>query len=67
MYAEIVSFYQNKIPIPTPLLERAVRLILLENAFQFPVMEKNYLQTHNTAMGSKMAVFLCQRFTHGES
>ena len=30
-----VSFYQNKIPIPTPLLERALTLILQENSFQF--------------------------------
>jgi len=29
------SFYQNKIPFPTPPLERALRLILQENSFQF--------------------------------
>ena len=48
------SFYQNKSPIPTPLLEQALRLILQENSFEFN--GKNYLQTHGTAMGTKMAV-----------
>ena len=43
------SFYQNKSPIPTPLLEQALRLILLENSFEFN--RKNYLQTHGAAMG----------------
>ena len=55
-----VSFYQNKIPIPTPLLERALRLILQENSFQFN--GKNYLQTHGTAMGTKMAVAFANIF-----
>ena len=44
----------NKPPIPTQLLEQALRLILQENPFQF--YGRNYLQTHGTAMGRKMAV-----------
>ena len=55
-----VSFYQNKISIPTPLLERALRLILQENSFQFN--GKNYLQTHGTAMDTKMAVAFANIF-----
>ena len=55
-----VSFYQSKIPIPTALLERAIRLILQENSFQFN--SKNYLQTNVTAMGIKMAVAFANIF-----
>ena len=47
-------FYGNEPPTPTQLLKRALRLILQENSFQFN--GKNYLQTHGTAMGTKMAV-----------
>ena len=47
-------FYRNEPPIPTQLLKRALRLILQENSFQFN--GKDYLQTHGTAMGTKMAV-----------
>ncbi|CAH3168880.1 unnamed protein product [Porites lobata] len=58
-------FYRNEPPIPTQLLKRALRLIpwgyshtlpitYTENSFQFN--GKNYLQTHGTAMGTKMAV-----------
>jgi len=47
-----VSFYLNKIPISTPLLEGALRIILQENYFQFS--GKNYPQAHGTAMGTKM-------------
>ena len=55
------SFYQNKSPIPTPLLEQALlRLILQENSFEFN--GKNYLQTHGTAMGTKMAVSFANIF-----
>ena len=42
------------------LLERALRLILQENSFQFN--GKNYLQTHGTAMGTKMAVAFANIF-----
>ena len=47
-------FHRNEPPILIQLLKRALRLILQENSFQFN--EKNYLQTHVTAMGMKMAV-----------
>ena len=51
-------FYRNEPPIPTQLLKRALRLILQENSFQFN--GKNCLQTHGTAMGTKMAVAFSQ-------
>ena len=54
------TFYVNKPPILTPLLEQALRLILQENSFQFNV--KNYLQIHGTAMGTKMAVAFANIF-----
>ena len=47
-------FYNNEPPVPTRLINQALRLILQENSFQF--MEGHYLQTHGTAMGTKMAV-----------
>ena len=43
----------TRIEVSTPLLEQAQRLILQENSFQFN--GENYLQTHGTAMGSKMS------------
>ena len=45
---------KNEPPIPTRLLQRALKLILAENAFQFN--GKNYVQIHGTATGTKMAV-----------
>ena len=54
------AFYENKPPIPTPLLKEALRLVLEENSFQFN--GKNYLQTHGTAMGTKMAVAFANIF-----
>jgi len=42
----LISFYQNKILIPTPLLGRALRLILQEKSFQFN--GKKFLQIHGT-------------------
>ncbi|XP_044176756.1 uncharacterized protein LOC122959498 [Acropora millepora] len=54
------TFYKNEPPTPTRLLEQALRLILQENSFQFP--GKNYLQTHGTAMGTKMAVAFANIF-----
>ena len=54
------TFYKNEPPIPTRLLEQALRLILQENSFQFT--GKNYLQTHGTAMGTKIAVAFANIF-----
>ena len=45
-------------PIPIRLLERALSLILQDNSFQFC----QYLQTHGTAMGTKMAVAFANIF-----
>ena len=53
------SFYQNKTPIPTPLLEQALRLILQENSFK---LNGKYSQTHGTDMGTKMAVSFANIF-----
>ena len=54
------SFYEGESPIPTQYLKRALELILQENSFQFT--GKNYLQTHRTAMGTKMAVAFANIF-----
>ena len=40
-------------PLPTKYLREILYLILTENLFQF--CGSNYLQTHGTAMGTKMA------------
>ena len=48
------TLYENELPIPTHFLGEMLRLILKENSFHFN--GKNYLQTHGTAMGTKMAV-----------
>jgi len=54
------AFYQEETPIPTEYLKRTLKLILQENSFQFN--GKNYLQTHGTAMGTKMAVAFANIF-----
>lgn len=48
------AFYKNDTPIPTNSLRGLLRLILQENSFQFN--ERNCLQTHGNAMGTKVAV-----------
>ena len=47
------EFHQGNHPVPTRFLSEMLSLILLENLFQF---NEKYLQTHGTAMGTKMAV-----------
>jgi len=47
-------------PIPTLYLRKMLRLILKENSFQF--CGKHYLQIHETAMGTKMAVSFANIF-----
>ena len=47
-------------PIPTHSLRKILRLILQENSFEFN--DKNYLQIHGTAMGTKMAVAFANTF-----
>ena len=51
---------KNEPPIPTRLLQRALKLILAENSFQFN--GKNYVQIHGTAMDTKMAVAFANIF-----
>ena len=50
------NFYRDGPSIPKCSLKKVLKLILQENSFQF--IERNYLQTHGTAMGTKMAVAL---------
>ena len=52
--------YGEKPPIPSQHLREMLRLILKENSFQFN--GKNYLQTHGTATGTKMAVAFANIF-----
>ena len=52
--------YNNEPPVPTRLINRALRLILQENSFQF--IEGHYLHTHGTAMGTKMVVAFANIF-----
>ena len=54
------DFYQNHLPIPTKFLRQMLCLILKENSFQFN--RRHYLQTHGTAMGTKMAVAFANIF-----
>lgn len=54
------DFYKNNTPIPTNSLRNMLRLILQENSFHFN--GRNYLQTHGTAMGTKMAVAFANIF-----
>ena len=54
------KFHHNNPPIPSRYLREMLRLILRENSFQF--IGKNYLQTHGTAMGTKMAVAFANIF-----
>ena len=54
------NFYGDNTPIPTHSLKKILRLILRENSFEFK--DKNYLQIHGTAMGTKMAVAFANIF-----
>ena len=54
------TFYNDGPSVPKRLLGKALRLILQENSFQFN--KRNYLQTHGTAMGTKMAVAFANIF-----
>ena len=55
------SFHNYNPPIPTSFLREMLGLILNENSFQFD--GENYLQTHGTAMGTKMAVSFANIFS----
>ena len=54
------SFHNYNPPIPTRFLREMLGLILNENSFQFN--GENYLQTHGTTMGTKMAVSFANIF-----
>ena len=54
------DFYGDKAPIPNKYLREILYLILTENSFKF--CGSNYLQTHGTAMGTKMAVAFANIF-----
>ena len=54
------KFHNNNPPIPTRFLNEMLGLILRENSFQFN--GENFLQTHGTAMGTKMAVSFANIF-----
>ena len=54
------EFHQGNPPVPTRFLSEMLSLILQENSFQFN--GKDYLQTHGTAMGTKMAVTFANTF-----
>jgi len=54
------SFHNYNPPIPTRFLREMLGLILNENSFQFN--GENYLKTHGTAMGTKMAVSFANIF-----
>ena len=54
------NFDANNPPIGTNFLREMLSLILKENSFQF--IGKDYLQTHGTAMGTKMAVAFANIF-----
>ena len=54
------EFHQGNPPVPTRFLSEMLSLILLESSFQFN--EKDCLQTHGTAMGTKMAVAFANIF-----
>ena len=51
---------KNEPAIPIRLLQRALKLILAENSFQFN--GKNYVQIHGTTTGTKMAVAFANIF-----
>ena len=54
------KFHDKNPPIATHLLKEMLSLILKENSFHFN--GKDYLQTHGTAMGTKMAVAFANIF-----
>ena len=54
------EFYHTNPPIPTRFLREMLCLVLQENSFQFN--GKYYLQTHGTAMGTKLAVAFANIF-----
>ena len=54
------EFHQGNPPIPTRYLREMLSLILQENSFQFN--GKDFLQSHGTAMGTKMTIAFANIF-----
>ena len=54
------NFYGDNTPIPTQSLREIQTVSLQENSFEFN--DKNYIQIHGTAMGTKMAVAFANIF-----
>ena len=54
------EFHQGNPPIPTRYLRELLSLVLKENSFQFN--GKDFIQSHRTAMGTKMAVSFANIF-----
>ena len=54
------TFYEDSPPVPTRFIREMLQLIFKENSFHFN--GKHYLQTHGTAMGTKMAVAFAKIF-----
>ena len=54
------KFHNHNVPITTYYLREILGLILKENSFYFK--EENFLQTHGTAMGTKMAASFADIF-----
>ena len=54
------TFHKNSPPIPTHYIREMLNLILKENSFEFN--GKHYLQTHGTAMGTRVAVAFANIF-----
>ena len=54
------AFYHKNTPVPTHSLREMLRLKLQESSFYFD--GRDYLQTHGTAMGTKMAVAFANIF-----
>ena len=54
------TFHKNSPPIPTHYIREMLNLILKENSFEFN--GKRYLQTHGTAMGTRVAVAFANIF-----
>ena len=54
------NFHNNNPSVPPHYLKQMLGLIFKENSFEF--QGENYLQTHGTAMGTKMAVAFANIF-----
>ena len=56
------ALHRNEPPIPTWLLQRALKLILVANSFQFNGENYKQIPVHETAISTKMAVAFANIF-----